>query len=59
MQFIVRGFLTALNWWFERKPGLQAAEVDILFRTLVLDGLSPLIGDTSIGRRAAAHRKAD
>ncbi|RWA64530.1 TetR/AcrR family transcriptional regulator [Mesorhizobium sp.] len=47
VQFIVGAFLTALNWWFERKPGLLPSEVDAMFRSLVLDGLSPLIGDDS------------
>ncbi|MDX8501727.1 TetR/AcrR family transcriptional regulator [Mesorhizobium sp. VK4C] len=51
VQFIVGAFLTALNWWFERKPGLLPSEVDAMFRSLVLDGLSPLIGDE--------HRSAD
>ncbi|CDX10936.1 putative Transcriptional regulator, TetR family [Mesorhizobium sp. ORS 3324] len=45
VQFIVGAFLTTLNWWFERKPGLLPSEVDAMFRGLVLDGLSPLIGD--------------
>ncbi|RWB23550.1 MAG: TetR/AcrR family transcriptional regulator [Mesorhizobium sp.] len=45
VQFIVGAFLTALSWWFERKPGLLPSEVDAMFRSLVLDGLSPLIGD--------------
>ncbi|MDX8477416.1 TetR/AcrR family transcriptional regulator [Mesorhizobium sp. VK24D] len=45
VQFIVGAFLTTLNWWFERKPGLLPSEVDAMFRGMVLDGLSPLIGD--------------
>ncbi|MDG4881147.1 TetR/AcrR family transcriptional regulator [Mesorhizobium sp. WSM4884] len=45
VQFVVGAFLTTLNWWFERKPGLLPSEVDAIFRSLVLDGLSPVIGD--------------
>ncbi|WP_192385709.1 TetR/AcrR family transcriptional regulator [Mesorhizobium silamurunense] len=45
VQFIVGAFLTTLNWWFERKPGLLPSEVDVMFRSLVLDGLSPLVDD--------------
>lgn len=60
VQFIVGAFLTTLNWWFERKPKLSPAQVDAMFRSLVLDGLSPLVG----GKRRpadhpAAHRDAD
>lgn len=60
VQFIVNAFLTALNWWFERKPKLSPAQVDAMFRSLVLDGLLPLVG----GKRRpadhpAAHRDAD
>jgi len=51
VQFIVGAFLTTLNWWFERKPGLLPSQVDAMFRSLVLDGLSPVIGDK--------HRSAD
>ncbi|WFP64977.1 TetR/AcrR family transcriptional regulator [Mesorhizobium sp. WSM4904] len=51
VQFVVGAFLTTLNWWFERKPGLLPSEVDAMFRSLVLDGLSPVIGDE--------HRQAD
>ncbi|RWM08780.1 TetR/AcrR family transcriptional regulator [Mesorhizobium sp.] len=47
VQFIVSAFLTALNWWFERKPKLSPSQVDAMFRSLVLDGLSPLMGDES------------
>jgi len=45
VQFIVGAFLTALNWWFERKPKLSPSQVDAMFRSLVLDGLSSLIAD--------------
>ncbi|UCI09067.1 TetR/AcrR family transcriptional regulator [Mesorhizobium sp. B1-1-8] len=43
VQFIVGAFLTTLNWWFGRKPKLLPSRVDAMFRSLVLDGLSPLI----------------
>ncbi|TIV93696.1 MAG: TetR/AcrR family transcriptional regulator [Mesorhizobium sp.] len=54
VQFIVGAFLTALNWWFERKPKLLPSQVDAIFRSLVLDGLSPSIG----GKREPADRPA-
>ncbi|TIT76722.1 MAG: TetR/AcrR family transcriptional regulator [Mesorhizobium sp.] len=54
VQFIVGAFLTALNWWFERKPKLLPSQVDAMFRSLVLDGLSPSIG----GKRVPADRPA-
>ncbi|TGP23638.1 MULTISPECIES: TetR/AcrR family transcriptional regulator [unclassified Mesorhizobium] len=54
VQFIVGAFLTALNWWFERKPKLSPSQVDAMFRSLVLDGLSPSIG----GKRVPADRPA-
>ncbi|RUT95980.1 TetR/AcrR family transcriptional regulator [Mesorhizobium sp. USDA-HM6] len=49
VQFIVGAFLTALNWWFERKPKLSPSQIDVMFRSLVLDGLSPSIGDPPVG----------
>ncbi|MDX8465141.1 TetR/AcrR family transcriptional regulator [Mesorhizobium sp. VK23B] len=55
VQFIVGAFLTTLNWWFERKPKLSPSQVDAMFRSLMLDGLSPMIGDE---RRPADHRAA-
>ncbi|RRI07761.1 TetR/AcrR family transcriptional regulator [Mesorhizobium tamadayense] len=51
VQFIVGAFLTALNWWFERKPGLPPSTVDAMFKSLVLDGLSSFSG----GRRSGDH----
>ncbi|TIV70147.1 MAG: TetR/AcrR family transcriptional regulator, partial [Mesorhizobium sp.] len=30
VQFIVGAFLTALNWWFERKPKLLPSQVDAM-----------------------------
>ena len=55
VQFIVGAFLTALNWWFERKPKLSPSQVDAIFRSLVLDGLSQSIGDK---RRSSADQPA-
>ncbi|RWE01353.1 MAG: TetR/AcrR family transcriptional regulator [Mesorhizobium sp.] len=57
VQFIVGAFLTALNWWFERKPKLLPSQVDAMFRSLVLDGLSPSIGRKRVpADRPAASR---
>ncbi len=57
VQFIVGAFLTALNWWFERKSRLPPSQVDAMFRRLVLGGLSQLIGDErrQVGRPAASR----
>jgi AcrR family transcriptional regulator len=41
VQFIVSAFLTVLTWWLERKPGLPPAQVDAMFRRLVLTGIGP------------------
>jgi AcrR family transcriptional regulator len=41
VQFIVGAFLTVLTWWLERKPGLPPAQVDAMFRRLVLNGIEP------------------
>lgn len=38
IQFVVGAFLTVLDWWLERKPGLSPGEVDAMFRRLVLAG---------------------
>ncbi|TIR26369.1 MAG: TetR/AcrR family transcriptional regulator [Mesorhizobium sp.] len=51
VQFVVGAFLTALNWWFERKPKLSPSEVDAMFRSLVLGGLAQMI--TKERRQAA------
>lgn len=42
VQFVVSAFLTAFDWWFARKPKLAPAEVDAMFRRLVLGGIGPL-----------------
>jgi hypothetical protein len=42
VQFVVSGFLTAFEWWFGRKPKLAPAEVDAMFRRLVLGGIGSL-----------------
>ena len=41
VQFVVGAFLSVLTWWLERKPRLQPAEVDGIFRRLAFDGLTP------------------
>ncbi len=38
VQFVVGAFLTVLDWWLERKPGLSPGKVDEMFRRLVLVG---------------------
>jgi AcrR family transcriptional regulator len=42
VQFVVSAFLTAFDWWFGRKPQLAPAEIDTMFRRLVLGGIGPL-----------------
>lgn len=49
VQFVVSAFLTAFDWWFGRKPKLAPAEIDAMFRRLVIDGIGP---------RAATQRDA-
>ncbi|CCV07887.1 putative Transcriptional regulator, TetR family [Mesorhizobium metallidurans STM 2683] len=44
VQFVVSAFITALNWWFERRPKLTPAQIDGIFRDLALGGLSSLVG---------------
>jgi AcrR family transcriptional regulator len=39
VQFVVGTFLTMLTWWLERKPKLSPAEVNAMFRRLVLEGI--------------------
>lgn len=58
VQFIVGAFLTTLHWWFERKAGLPPSQVDSMFRSLVLGGLSPVIGDRRPGNGPTANRGA-
>ncbi|MDG4892995.1 TetR/AcrR family transcriptional regulator [Mesorhizobium sp. WSM4976] len=55
VQFVVGTFLTALNWWFERKPKLSPSQVDAMFRSLVLGGLAQMMGEE---RRQAAQPAA-
>lgn len=43
VQFVVGAFLTVLTWWLERKPGLPPAQVDAMFRCLILNGIGPPI----------------
>jgi AcrR family transcriptional regulator len=40
-QFVVGAFLTVLAWWLERKPKLTPAQVDVMFRRLVIRGIGP------------------
>jgi AcrR family transcriptional regulator len=39
VQFVVGTFLTMLTWWLEKKPKLSPAEVNAMFRRLVLEGI--------------------
>jgi hypothetical protein len=39
VQFIVGAFLTVLTWWLERKARPAPAQVDAMFRRLVIDGI--------------------
>jgi AcrR family transcriptional regulator len=39
VQFIVGAFLTVLTWWLERKARPAPAQVDALFRRLVIAGI--------------------
>jgi len=39
VQFTVGTLLTLLTWWLEKKPGLKPAQVDAMFRRLVLQGI--------------------
>lgn len=39
VQFTVGTLLTLLTWWLEKKPGLKPAQVDAMFRQLVLRGI--------------------
>jgi AcrR family transcriptional regulator len=41
LQFVVGTFLTILTWWLERRPRLSPAQVDVMFRRLVLNGIGP------------------
>jgi AcrR family transcriptional regulator len=43
VQFVVGAFVTALTWWFERRPKLTPAEVDTMFRRLVVQGIGQSI----------------
>ncbi|MBB6464259.1 AcrR family transcriptional regulator [Aminobacter lissarensis] len=39
IQHVVATFNTTLHWWFEHRPEMAPAEVDALFRQLLLRGL--------------------
>jgi AcrR family transcriptional regulator len=39
IQHVVATFNTTLRWWFEHRPEMAPAEVDTLFRQLLLGGL--------------------
>jgi len=39
IEHIIATFHTVMNWWFEHRPELSAAEADGMFRQLVCEGL--------------------
>jgi AcrR family transcriptional regulator len=41
VQFVVGAFLTVLTWCLEREPRLPPAELDAMFRRLVIGGIGP------------------
>jgi AcrR family transcriptional regulator len=41
-QFVVGAFLSVLTWWLERSPRLTPSEVDVMFRRLVLHGITQI-----------------
>jgi AcrR family transcriptional regulator len=43
VQFVVGAFLTVLTWWLERKARPTPAQVDAMFRRLVIDGIGRAI----------------
>jgi AcrR family transcriptional regulator len=43
LQFVVGTFHIVLTWWLERRPKLPAAQVDAMFRRLVLYGVHPVL----------------
>lgn len=43
VQFVVGAFMSVLTWWLERRPRLTPAQVDAMFRHLVLNGIGPPI----------------
>lgn len=47
VQFAVSTFLAVLIWWLERKARPEPAEVDAMFRRLLIRGVEPLVGVTS------------
>lgn len=39
VEFVVGTFLTVIDWWMEKAPGVPPTRVDSLFRQLVMDGI--------------------
>jgi AcrR family transcriptional regulator len=46
VEYVVGAFLALLAWWIDRRTKLSAAEIDDLFRALVMPGI-----DAGLGRR--------
>lgn len=42
VRFVVDAFFSVLDWWFERSPALAPAEVDTIFRRLVVPALAAM-----------------
>ena len=41
VQFVVGTFLTVLTWLLERKSKLTPSQADVIFRSLVINGIGP------------------
>lgn len=48
VRFVVDAFFSVLDWWFERSPALAPAEVDTIFRRLVVPALAAVDGRISV-----------
>jgi hypothetical protein len=40
VEFIAGAFMSVLRWWADRGAKLEPAEVDVIFRRLVMQGLA-------------------
>lgn len=50
VEFVVGAFLTVLTWWLERKSDMTPAQVDSMFRRLVIHGIGSPDGRFVTGR---------
>jgi AcrR family transcriptional regulator len=44
VQYVVGGFMAVLTWWLGRNAKPSPAELDAVFRRLVIGGIGPVIG---------------